>query len=354
MSENIKRYEDELTLKEMILKIQEYIRVLIKNWWVIGLSCLIFSSIFLYKHYSKDLTYGASLKFVVEGQTGSGGGISSLLGSIGLNKGGGGKTNPFKILEVARGSTLFLEVLSHEVEGQLLANKLLEVYDLPAKWAEDGPEYADFRFDSIGQLDNTNILRQKVLKRLQGFVLGSSGDNSKALTKLSLEEDSGIYTLQSATIDESLTLALTEFFYEEIKYFFEEEVFANQRQIAEILDAKADSLQALRDYKAMELARFEDQNRAIIGKNVIARRAIMTMENRIINEAYAKIFAQREMTDINRKDQQPLFVAIERPFKPLSPAGSSLKRNLILGIGIGSFLSIVFLLLRKIYRDVMK
>jgi uncharacterized protein involved in exopolysaccharide biosynthesis len=59
------------------------------------------------------------------------------------------------------------------------------------------------------------------------------------------------------------------------------------------------------------------------------------------------------MTDINRKNQKPLFVAVDRPFRPLSPVGSSLKRKIIMGLAIGIFLSFLFIVVRKMYRDIM-
>jgi len=344
---------DELTLKEMIFKIQDYFRELVRNWWLIGLVCILTTGAFLVKHYSKEFTFGARMKFVVEGQSGTGGGIANLLGSL---SGGGksGKINPFKILEVAHGSHLFTKVISSKTkDGTLLANKVLEEYKLPEEWSEKNPDYKDFRFDEIGELDNTDILKQKVIKRLHGFVLGSEFNRSSALTSLQLDDETGIYTIQSATLTEELSLLLTNSFYEEIKFFFEEEVFRDQRQIAEILDAKADSLQAIRNYKIRELAKFENRNRGSIGKDLKAERTIINMEQAAINKAYGEIVKNREMTDINRRDQKPLFVAIDRPFQPLSPAGASLFRNLILGLAIGSFFSIAFVLIRKIYRDIM-
>jgi len=344
---------DELTLKEMVLKIQDYFWELIKYWWIIGLVSIVTTGLFMLKHYSNDLTYGARLKFVVEGQKGNGGGIANLLGTLsGGSK--GGKVNPFKMLEVAHGSFLFSKIISTKTkDGSILGNKILEVYNLPEKWSEKNPMYKDFVFDEIGELDNSDILKQKVIKRLHGFVLGAESNRADALTTFKLDDDTGIYTIQSATLTEELSLLLTNSFYKEITYFFEEEVFRDQRQIAEILDAKADSLQTIRNYKIRELARFENRNRGSIGKDLIAERTIINMEQVAINKAYGEIVKNREMTDINRRDQKPLFVAIDIPFQPLAPAGSSLFRNLMLGVIIGAFFSIVFILIRKIYRDIM-
>ena len=85
MNENYQTYNDEITLKELILKLQEYIREIINSKLIIGLFCLISVLGFLYKHYTHIPTYKAELKFVVEGQNG-GGGLGGLLGSFGINQ----------------------------------------------------------------------------------------------------------------------------------------------------------------------------------------------------------------------------------------------------------------------------
>ena len=353
-SEMDDNYSDELTLKELILKIQEYIWAVIKNWWIVVVFCAITIGGFMYKHYSSHMLYGATMKFVVEGQQGTGGGIANILGSIGMGKSAGGSVNPYKLLEVFQGSELFMKVMATKMEnGNLIANEILDLYALPEQWAEDSPVYDGFKFTELGELDDTDILKQKVIKNLRFHVLGSGASRSSAITTLSLDEEIGIYTLSSGSRSEAVSLALTNAFYEEIKSFFQEDIFRDQIQIAEILKAKKDSLQAVRNYTIRDLAKFENRNRSVIGKDLLAERTIITMEQHAMNEAYAQVMKNSELTDINRRNQKPLFVAVDRPFRPLSPVGSSLKKKIIMGLGIGIFLSFLFIIIRKMYKDIM-
>ena len=347
-------YNDELTLKELILKVQDYIWTIIRNWWIVVIFCAISVGGFLYKHYSSHLLYGATLKYVVEGQSGTGGGIANILGSIGMGKSSGGAVNPYKLLEVFQGSELFLKVMSSKMpNGNLIANEILTEYNLIEEWSEVNPEYSGFKFSEIGELDDTDILKQKVIKNLRFHVLGSDVDRSSALTTLALDEEIGIYTLSTGSRSEAISLALTNAFYDEIRFFFEEEVFRDQKQIANILKEKKDSLQAVRNYRIRDLAKFENKNRSVIGKDLLAERTIMTMEQHAINEAYAQVMQNSELTDINSRNQKPLFVAVDRPFKPLSAVGSSLAKKIIIGFAIGIFLSFLFIIIRKMYRDIM-
>jgi len=356
MEQNNTNYQvngDEISLKELIIKLQEYGAEIIKKWWLIGLFSVFGVGAFLYKHYTHEVNYFARLKFVVEGQSGVGSGLGSLLGSFGMG-GKLGKVNPYKILEVAHGSELFLKVLRTKGEsGEMLANEILDVYDLQSVWAESNPIFEDFRFDSLASGYGNDVVKQTAIKKLHRLIWGSESDRSNALSVISFSDDTGVYFISSNTRSESLSLDLTNTLYKEIKFFFEEELFADQARLADILKQKSDSLQVLRNFKVRELARFEDRNRAIIGKQMIAERSIISMEQMALNAAYGEILKTREMTDINMKDQKPLFVAVDSPFKPLFPDNSSFVQKTVLGVVVGSFIAILFIIFGKIYKDTM-
>jgi len=346
------QHGDEITLKELILKLQEYFREVIRSWSILIIISLITVGLSLYQHYTHVLTYKANTRFIVEGQTGNTGGLSSLLGKIGMGSSKG--VNPFKILEVAYGSE-FLETLLNTKgkEGEYVSNMLLDIYELPKEWSKIHPKYEEFRFSGPIDISNAEEIDNRVVRKLHKLIWGSESDRSKALCKISFDLDSGLYDINSNTESEALSFLLTNTIYQELKVFFEEELWSNQIQLAAILNAKADSLQAVRDFKVRELARFENRNRAIIGKELTAERSIILMEQSAINNAYAEVLKTREMTDVNMKDKKPLFVTVDVPYLPLSPVGSSLKKKIIFGLAVGIFLSVLFILTRKIYKDVM-
>lgn len=340
---------EEITLKEIILKIQEYFKEVLKYWWFIGFLCLLTSSYFLYKHFTFVPTYNAELRFVVEGQGRSGGGLSSLLGSFGISK--SGKVNPYKILEVGRSNKLFENIaFSKYKEDTTFADKILAEYDLINQWSEKNPKFKDFQFtnDTI-----SSSIEKKVFKKLRSLVWGGP-ESELVLSSISLDEEKGIYSLRSFTTDEELSIAMTNKFYQGLKQFFEDEVFENQKKSAQILAAKADSINALRTSKIYELARFEDRNQGLLFKEDVSRQTILSQEIQVLSVAYGEILKNYEMTDINLKDLQPLFMEIDKPFSPLTPSESSLPKNLLLGLVLGGFLGSLCIVIRKIFKDVMK
>lgn len=337
----------DITLKELILKVREYFMEVLKYWWLIGLMCFITTSYFLYNHYKHVPLYNAELRFIVEGQGGSGGGLTSLLGSFGIKK--GGKTNPYKILEVGKSSKLFKTIIFSKFSGDTtIANQLMKEYDLINKWSEQSVKYENFHFEN----DSMNrAIEKRVFKKLKRIVWGSP--QNEALLKYYLDEEKGIYSIKSETVDEELSIALTNTFYNSIKQFFEDEVFENQKRSAEILSRKADSLKTVRTNKVYELARFEDRNHNILNRENMSRKTILMHEIQALALAYSELKKNHEMSDINLKNWQPFFIEIDRPFAPLPISGSSLIRNLVYGVLVGLFFGVLIIVFRKIYKEVM-
>ena len=204
------RSNDEITLKELILKIQEYIRAIFKSWWVVALFCTISVVGFVYKHYQFVPTYDAELRFMVEGQDGEGGGLSSLLGSFGINK--STKVNPYKVLEVGKSKSILIKVFNREFDAKdNIANAFLRLYDLPTKWSVRNTDFQDFQFNKQISINGSELEREAI-KKLSTIIWGD--DNIEPIAELNLDENTGIYSLTTKSINEDLSLAITSNFYQ--------------------------------------------------------------------------------------------------------------------------------------------
>lgn len=341
---------DEITLKELILIVQKYFNEILKRWKLIALFCLITTSFFLYKHFTHIPTYKAELRFVVEGQGGVSGGLGGLLGSFGIKKGGG--VNPYKILEITKSNKLSQRVLFSEFSSDsTIAAKLVREYKLIDKWSESNDSYVDFQFKNKML---SSPIERAAFNKLKKLLWGTEKSNKDALSNISLNEEKGIFSLTTQTTDESLSINITDNFYRGIKEFFEDEVFENQKKSTMILKSKTDSVLNLRNSKIYQLARFEDRNKGLLLQEDDTKRAILTNEIQVLNVAYGELLKNYEMTDINLKNLQPLFMEIDRPFSPIQPSQSSLLVNLVKGLIIGTFIGILFVVGRKTFIDIMK
>lgn len=340
-------HSEDITLKELILKIQEYGREIIRNWFLICLITLPVLGYFVYKHISFIPTYRAELRFVVEGQGGGGGGLSSILGSFGVKK--AGKLNPYKILEIGRSSNLFESIIFKKYVGDTtLADRLVEEFYLLNRISkEDGPK---LNFENYTLESNEE---KRTFKKLIRLVWGMPGKRDEAMSTFSYDEEKGIYSLNTSATDEELSIFLTEEVYKGIKIFFEDEMFENQKKSAEILSIKMDSIDKQKRSKVYELARFEDRNKGLLFTENGVRRKLLNQEIQALNIAYSELLRNYEMTDINLRNWQPLFMEVDSPFSPLSKKSSSLIINMIYGIISGIFIGILIVLFRRIFKDIM-
>jgi len=339
---------EDISLKDLILKVKEYSNEVFKHWWLLAIAVILSTAYVLYSRSQHVAKYTAQIKFVVEGHMPSGSGLGGLLGTLGMSK--PGQVNPYKVLQASRGSNIFNKIAASKgKDGKFLANKVMDVYELDKVWAEKSPRFEGARIDST----DTSLLQLEIVKKLHFFIYGSAKNTKDALCKLTLDEDTGVYTMTSSTLDADLSMDLSFAMYKELKYFFEDEVFQNQKQLADILKAKADSLRTVRDYKVRELSRFENRNRGFIGKDILAERAILRMEQEVINRSYAEVTANREMTDVGMRDRKPLFIVIDQPFLPLYATPFLLIRSLVLFAMLAIFLATLFVLSRKIYKEIM-
>lgn len=343
--------EKEVTLRELILRIGDFVREAIKYWYIIVLFCIVGGGIQYFRHIKMDANYIANLKFVVEGKEASGGGLSSLLGSFGVKK--GGAISSFKIIEVAKSTEMMKKLLSARCDGgDLIANRIIDVYGLNAKWSEIEDTIITFSYkESLIDRDLEEYER-KALKRLKSMIFPSD-ETSSMLMSINQNNDSGIFEITAKTSNEDLSLCLSNVLYSQVKTFFEDDVFQKQKDLVDILTQKTDSLTRLNESKFQELASFRYGFRGLTDEKIAIRESIIMNEQRSIAGALFEVMKNKEMSDVNMKDMQPLFLEIDKPFKPLNLKSPSLVLNLFLGLFIGGLLSVVFIFSRKIYRDIM-
>jgi hypothetical protein len=347
--------DDEITLKELILKIREYWQEIFKNKWLIILFTIPIVGGFLAYTMWKKPEYIATLRFIVEGESGASfGGLGGLLGQFGIRS-GGGKSNPFQMVEVAKSPDILKDVLFQRIpeqDNEFIANIIIRDYELDQKWKKKYPELEGFRFnhavvDSFGPNEN------RAFRSVMGKVLGPKKKPKEALNSISFNEDTGIFTINSKTESEDVSIALCEQTYETLKFFYEEKILANQKQTRDLLKTKVDSLNGLLEQKQIQLARFQDASMGLISREVGVKRDILSKDISALGLALGEAMKSFEIADYAYKDRKPVFLAIDRPLPPITPEENSKLMAIIKGLLLGFFLGTGYVLAKKIIRDAM-
>ncbi|HWV71330.1 MAG TPA: hypothetical protein VN040_06435, partial [Pseudosphingobacterium sp.] len=146
--------DDEISLRELLLKIGEWWGYLLSKWLIISVACIIGGILGLSYSFWKKPVYIASFSFVLEDQK-AGGGIgqmSNLASMIGISFGGMDGEGLFtsdNIMEFIKSRRMIRKTLLTKVsldgKEQLLVDRYVELNNIKESW-KDNKNLTNFKF----------------------------------------------------------------------------------------------------------------------------------------------------------------------------------------------------------------
>jgi len=359
-----KGHYDEITFRDLILKIREYILELARNWKWILLISIIVSLIMGVRAYTSETEYRARLSFMINQDSGNPlGSISGVLGSFGISA--KGKNNLSKVLELARSRKIIEKSLFNIVsvydKEDLLINHLINYLDSAGQWNQKPWYLPGKEIDSLPlnfnpkteQLDQHSKLELLALKSLVTKIGGNPDNNTNGFLDTRFNESSRILYLSTTTMNPDLSIQLTNTLFDELSHFYVSKSIEKQQSTYDILKTKTDSLQAVLDVKENQLASFEDTWLGTYSSKSKLQERRLEKEIRLLNLALGESIKNLEIADFAVRNTTPYVQIIDRPIFPLNGYKTSTIRNLILGFIIGFILAGLFFLFKKIYLDAM-
>lgn len=346
--------DDEITLRELILKVKEYYTELRKNWIILLLVILPCTAYFGYKAWIKPVTYTSGLTFMLNEDKG-GGGLGSILGQFGgLLGGASGDYQLEKILEIARSRRIITSALFERgnINGQddYFANHVIRIQKLHDKWKGD-ELLQGFLFTNADQLKFT-MQENKALLALYAEFVGGEGVE-KAIFGASLNEDTGIMSLSSVTTDEMLSINILNTLYKNISEFYISKSTEREAQTLAILTQKRDSIgRALyrNDYSS---ASFEDQSQGVLLQQDKVPVKRFNRNNQILSAVYAEAIKNVEIAEFSLKSSTPFLTQLDVPIAPIKPDPRGRGKALVTGLLLGFFLGVIIVVGRKVVRGAL-
>lgn len=349
--------DDEITLKELIEKLLEFWRELwAKKWWIIALTIPIMAY-FGYRAQKAEVTYTAQLTYLLNDGSGGGGALGGILGSFGLGK--GGKVNLDRIVELSRSRNIIQKVLFTSVEldtfpgkTDFIANHLIQLYELDKEWTNKKKDWTGFRFtsDSVASFDKDAL---GALKMLYGKVVGGKNVKNPVFSN-GFNEDTGILTISSTTVDEELSILFSNLVYQELKKYYTESSTKGNQNTFEFVESKTDSVFALLRNKEFQLSKFNDSHRNLTDPNLLTQKRLLETEILKLKTMYAEATKNRELADFSLASGKPDIAIIDEPLPPIEPNAMSLLMELIKGGLLGGLVAAGFFIARKIVVDAMR
>ena len=352
MSDNpvtpIRIEDDEITLKELILKVKEYAVEILRNWWILALFIVFITAIMLYLAYTTKPTYNAELTFIVNDEGSNSLGLSAALGGVG-DLTGESKSKFEKIIGLSKSRRILQLALfrTTEIKGlkDFYANHLIREFELHKKWQKDTTGLKDFLYTTV-HLDSFNRVENKVLLVLQEVMVGK-----KPVFLGSYDKRSEILKFSLMTTNEELSIKLLKVIYEDLSTYYVEKATAKEERTYKIFRSKSDSLRDILRRKDISADKYEDKNRGSLfleDKREVDR---LKKEAYIYNTLYAETEKNMNIAGFALESKVPYIQDIDMPIAPIKPEKKSKLLALLIGFLAGGFLGSIVVIVKKALRS---
>jgi hypothetical protein len=347
---------DEISLKELIQKIQEWISYL-KTQWKLIISIAALGGIigFAYASFQKP-SYLATTTFVLEEDKGGGGlgGAMGLASSFGfdLGGGGGGLFTSSNIIELMKSRLVVEKTLLNPVNvaGKeiSLADYYIQINELNKDWSKK-PALANINFPVNADRTKFSLEQDSILYGI------SSGLTKNNLVIAQKDKKVSIISLTVKTESELFSKLFCEQLLKETSDFYIETKSKKSRLNVDILQHQADSIRAELNGAITGVATASDNvynlNPAFnVKRTPSTRRQVDVQANTAI---LTQLVAQLELSKVSLRKETPLVQLIDRPILPLEKEKVGRLKSLIMGGFLAGFLYILYLIFGRLYRKII-
>jgi uncharacterized protein involved in exopolysaccharide biosynthesis len=348
---------EEISLKELIQKIQEWIAFLKTQWkFIFGIAALGGMLGFAYASFVNP-NYLATTTFVLEEDKGGGGGLGGALGlassfGLDLGGGGGGLFSSTNIIELMKSRFVVEKTLLNpvQVEGKeiSLADYYIQINDLKEEWAKK-PALANINFTVNADRTKFSLQQDSILETISADLKNNN------LTIIQKDKKVTIISLTVKTENELFSKLFCEQLLKETSDFYIETKSKKSRLNVDVLQRQADSIRAELNSAITGVAAESDNvynlNPAFNVKSSPSRRKQVDVQ---ANTAIlTQLVAQLELSKVSLRKETPLVQLIDRPILPLEKEKIGKLKALLLSVLLAGFFSILYLVLHKLYRNMV-
>ena len=348
---------DEISLKELIQKIQEWVAYLKTQWkLIVGIAALGGIIGFAYASFVKP-NYLATTTFVLEEDKGGGSGLGGALGlassfGLDLGGGGGGLFSSSNIIELMKSRFVVEKTLLNTVQvaGReiSLADYYIQINELKEDWIKK-PSLLNITFPGNADRAKFSLEQDSILQII-------SADLKKYnLSIIQKDKKVTIISLTVKTKNELFSKLFCEQLLKETSDFYIETKSKKSRMNVDVLQHQADSIRAELNSAITGVATATDNvynlNPAFNVKSSPSRRKQVDVQ---ANTAIlTQLVAQLELSKVSLRKETPLVQLIDRPILPLEEEKIGKLKALVLSGLLAGFLTVIFLIFVQFYKKMV-
>jgi hypothetical protein len=345
---------DEISLKELIQKIKDWVEYLKTKWKIIFLAGVLGASLGYIYAYNQPMTYKAELTFALEEDKGAGGsGLGALAGSFGFDIGssGGGAFSGSNLIELMKSRLLVEKTLLNPVlvNGHTIsiAEYYIQINKLRKNWIEK-PELKNIHFLPNADRSNFTLQQDSVLQTIFKSL-------THRFTIIQKDKKASITSIEVLYQNENFAKIFCENLAKETSEFYIETKSKKSRLNLEILQKQTDSIRAELTRNISGAAAANDNvynlNPALNVKSSPGKlKQIDVQANTAI---LTQLVAQLEMSKVTLRRETPLIQIIDRPIFPLEKEKVGRLKSLVLGGFLAGFLTVLYLIFSNLYKKII-
>ena len=350
---------DEISLKELIIKAKEWVAFIKSKWKIIILAGLIGGLTGVTITFFEKPTYKALLTFAMEedkgggGGGGGGGGLGSLASSFGIDLGGVGGGGAFaasNLFELMKSRLIVEKVLLKpvKIEGKTtsLAEYYIEINELRKSW-QNNNELNKLHFLSGSDRSNFTFKQDSILMRIYKSLI-----SEEKLNILQKDKKITILTIEVISNNEIFSKIFCENLAKETSDFYIQTKSKKARLNFEVLQNQVDSVRNTLNnaitYIGSEIDNNFNLNPALSNKTASAKKSQIDIQSN--TAIFTNLLVQLELSKITLRKETPLIQIIDSPIYPLDKNKHGKINSFITGAFILLFLTIIYLLLAQLAK----
>lgn len=344
---------NEISVKEVILKVKEIWHFLWSKWLIILVAGLLGGAIGLTLSFIIKPKYTARLTFAVANDKSNPlGAYSGLASMAGIDLGGGGSDlfSSDNIIELMRSRKMIESTLLSplEIDGKkiTLIERYITFKEFYKKWSKK-PKLANINFGTNCDPSKFSRVQDSIIGTIYTDLIKTTVSISKPDRKLSIIES------KITTTDEIFSKQFLEALIKNVSDFYIETKTKRLKQNVDILQSRADSLSSILTSSTLSIASLTDQNLNPSKAIVNAGRARKQIDLQVAGAVYGEVVKQLELSKVTLQKETPLVQVVDSPVFPLEKEKLGKMKGLILGGIIAGFITVIWLLSKRFFNEVM-
>ena len=341
---------DEIQLKDILIKLSEYKTYLLKKKFTIIAFSVLFFLLGIVFALNSDRKYTAELTFVVEGQQGSGAALGAMQGmasQFGFDVGGSSSTtfSQNNILEFLKSRGVIESALMQNREVNKIDDLLIEHYlyinKIKDLWESD-KNLTPVSFHRILSQDNDSVSGEVWLSILE----------DKLVVELQSEQ-ANIINLSYTSVNEEFAKLFVEALIEQMSIMYVTHQTAQTQNTLDFLTSRSDSVFKELEISEQAFAKVKDINQRIVKASGRLKEQQLMRKVQVLNTTYLEIVKNLELSKLTLLNQTPIIQIIDKPILPLKSETKSIRLLGFFGVFLGGFISVTFLVIRKLFKDAL-